>query len=224
VGRGRAWKARSLKERYGKLRSKRQSYRRLTDRFTVVPSEAKPLSQLQIGAPNAAPSHEPKYMNANPSSDEDITLLRTLWIVALLVALVAFFSSCAYNKNLQPAQATPGTGEGGFELADANHDGKLSRDEASDFLTNQIFNAIDLDHNGQITKEEWSKGGARPMSDFKKRDTNHDGVVTREEALKYGRAHGMTKKAFAEADKNHDGALDRNEIESYYASREGSPR
>jgi Ca2+-binding EF-hand superfamily protein len=34
----------------------------------------------------------------------------------------------------------------------------------------------------------------------------------------------MTKKAFAEADKNHDGALDRNEIDSYYASREGSPR
>ena len=109
-------------------------------------------------------------------------------------------------------------------MADANHDGKLSRAEASDFLTNQIFNAIDLNHNGQITKEEWGKGRSRPMADFKKRDTNHDGVITREEALKYGRAHGMTKKAFAEADKNHDGALDRAEVEAYYASREGTPR
>lgn len=163
-------------------------------------------------------------MNANLRSEEDLPLLHSLWMMALLILLIALLGGCAYNKNLQPAQATPGTGEGGFELADANHDGKLSRTEASDFLTNQIFNAIDVDHNGEITKEEWSKDGARPMSDFRKRDANHDGIVSREEALKYGRAHGMTKKAFAEADKNHDGALDRNEVESYYASREGSPR
>ena len=163
-------------------------------------------------------------MNANALSQEGIQLFHSLRNFAMLVLLIGLFSSCAYNKNLQPAQATPGTGEGGFELADENHDGKLSRTEASDFLTNQIFNAIDLDHNGQITKEEWSKDGARSMADFKKRDANHDGVVTREEALKYGRAHGMTKKAFAEADKNHDGALDRAEVQAYYASREGKPR
>jgi Ca2+-binding EF-hand superfamily protein len=162
-------------------------------------------------------------MNATLRSDDDLPLLRALQAMALLIFLIAL-AGCAYNKNLQPAEATPGTGEGGFELADADHNGKLSRSEASDFLTNQIFNAIDLDHNDQITKEEWGKDGARPMSDFKKRNANHDGIVSREEALKYGRAHGMTKKAFAEADKNHDGSLDKNEVESYYASREGSPR
>jgi len=163
-------------------------------------------------------------MNANSLSRQRLQLFHSLRRVAPLILLVGLFSSCAYNKNLQPAEATPGTGEGGFEMADANHDGKLSRAEASDFLTNQIFNAIDLNHDGQITKEEWGKGRSRPMADFKKRDTNHDGVITREEALKYGRAHGMTKKAFAEADKNHDGALDRAEVEAYYASREGTPR
>jgi Ca2+-binding EF-hand superfamily protein len=142
----------------------------------------------------------------------------------LMLPLLGFLTACAYNKNLQPAAATPGTGEGGFELADANHDGKLSRAEASDFLGNQIFDAVDVNHDGKITKEEWTAGGARSSADFKKRDSNHDGIVTRDEALKYGRAHGMTKKAFAEADKNHDGALDRKEVEAYYASREGSPR
>ena len=177
---------------------------------------------LQIGAPNSWLSHEPDYMKLR--SAEHLPLFHLLRIVALLVPFAVFFDGCAYNKNLQPAQATPGTGEGGFELADADHDGKLSRSEASDFLTDQIFNAIDLDHNGQITKEEWSKGGARPVSDFRKRDANHDGSVTREEALKYGRAHGMTRKAFAEADKNHDGSLDRNEVEAYYARRDGPPR
>jgi Ca2+-binding EF-hand superfamily protein len=163
-------------------------------------------------------------MNLNSSSAEDNRLLPTLLLLALLVALVGFFSSCAYNKNLQPAAATPETGEGGFELADANDDGKLSRAEASDFLTSQIFNGIDLDHDGQITQDEWSKGGSRPTADFKKRDADHDGTISREEALKYGQTHGMTKKAFAEADRNHDGTLDRNEVENYYASREGDPR
>lgn len=190
--------------------------------LTRIPHHRSPICKFR--APKQLASHEPDNMNANLRSDDDMPLLRTLLVVALLLALIAVFGSCAYNKNLQPAQATPGTGEGGFELADANHDGKLSRSEASDFLTNQIFNAIDLDHNGEITKEEWSKGGARPMSDFRKRDANHDGIVSRAEALNYGRVHGMTKKAFGEADKNHDGALDRNEVERYYASREGSPR
>src|SRR5215475_12132703 len=96
-------------------------------------------------------------MNANRLSEEGMQHCQSFRNFMLLVILTGLFSSCAYNKNLQPEQATPGTGEGGFELADANHDGKLSRAEASDFLTNQIFNAIDLDHNGQITKEEWSK-------------------------------------------------------------------
>jgi Ca2+-binding EF-hand superfamily protein len=142
----------------------------------------------------------------------------------LLAALLASLAGCATNKNLQPAQATAGTGEGGFELADANHDGKLSRAEASDFIAGQVFAARDTDHNGSITKQEWLAANPRDASGFNKRDANHDGTMTKAEALKYARAHGMTAKAFAEADKTHDGVLDRAEVEAYYASREGSPR
>ena len=148
---------------------------------------------------------------------------RLLCLVLFLLPLFSLLSGCVYNKNLQPAAATP-TGEGGFELADRNHDGKLSRAEASDFLVDEVFNAMDLNHDGRITKEEGSAGDRQTAREFSKRDANHDGVVTREEALKYGRKRGLIVKTFREADKNHDGYLSKAEVQAYYASREGPPR
>ena len=136
------------------------------------------------------------------------------------VALVAL-SACATNKNLQPSG---GVGVAGFDAADANHDGKLSRDEASDFLVNEIFNSRDANHDGKLTEQEWTGGDPSRVADFKKRDANHDGVVTRQEAIAYGRAHGIANKIMKEADTNHDGFLERSEVEAYYASREGPPR
>jgi Ca2+-binding EF-hand superfamily protein len=156
---------------------------------------------------------------------EDSSLRFCILVLVILPAGLAFFiSGCATNKNLQPAAATPATGQGGFELADTNHDGKLSRAEANDFLVGEIFDAIDTDHDGRVTRTEWSAGHARSMAELKKRDANRDGVITRNEALDYGRTHGVANKAFREADKNHDGALDRAEVQAYYASREGTPR
>jgi hypothetical protein len=143
--------------------------------------------------------------------------------LALLVPLCCLLASCATNKNLQPAAATPGTGEGGFELADTNHDGKLSRAEASNFLLSEIFDARDTNHDGRITKAEWTAADPHDAAGFKKRDANHDGIMTREEAIKYSQKHGLTKKTFEEADKNQDGFLDRKEVQAYYASREGNP-
>ena len=128
-------------------------------------------------------------------------------------------SACATNKNLQSSNQ----GSGGFDAADANHDGKLSRDEASDFLVNEIFNARDANHDGKMTLEEWTGGDPKRAADFKKRDANGDGIVTKEEALAYGRAHGIANKIIKEADKNHDRQLDRAEVQAYYASREGPP-
>lgn len=137
-----------------------------------------------------------------------------------LMALIA----CTSNKNLQPSAATATAGAGGFEIADANHDGKLSRDEGSDFLVNEIFDSRDANHDGQLTKEEWSGGDPKRMAAFKERDANDDGIVTKEEAIKYGRKHGIANRIMKEADKDHDGALSKAEVQAYYASREGPPR
>ncbi len=138
--------------------------------------------------------------------------------------VLAIGTGCQANKNLQPSQATATSGAGGFDEADANHDGKLSRREANDFLVNEIFASRDANHDGRMTKEEWAAGDPARKADFNKRDTNNDGIVTKQEAIKYGRTHGVANKIVREADKNDDGALDRAEVQAYYASREGRPR
>ena len=142
---------------------------------------------------------------------------------ALLALALVALSGCTTNKNLQPAQATTTTGAGGFDVADANADGKLSRREANDFLVNEIFTSRDENHDGRLTRQEWSAGDPARVADFKKRDADDDGIVTKDEAIEYGRAHGVANKILREADKNHDGALDRGEVQAYYASREGPP-
>ena len=139
-----------------------------------------------------------------------------------LVIAFIFLTGCAAKKNLEP-KPQAGVGRSGFDEADANHDGKLSRDEESDFLVNEIFNSRDANHDGQMTAKEWADDDPGLLADFKKRDTNHDGIVTKEEAIAYGREHGVANKIMHEADTNHDGFLDRDEVAAYYASREGPP-
>jgi hypothetical protein len=144
------------------------------------------------------------------------------WLKLALLVPCYLLPQLVTNKN--PQRQATNTGEGGFELADANHDGKLSRAEASNFLVGEIFDARDTNHDGQITKAEWTAADPHDAASFKQRDANHDGIMTREEAVKYSQKRGLMKKAFDAADKNHDGFLDRAEIQAYYASREGNPR
>src|SRR5262245_14587196 len=84
------------------------------------------------------------------------------WHVALgFVGIVTLIlTACASNKNLQSSQSG-----GGFDAADANHDGKLSRDEASDFLVNEIFDSRDANHDGRMTEEEWAGGDPKRAAD-----------------------------------------------------------
>jgi hypothetical protein len=142
----------------------------------------------------------------------------------MTLCLTTTLAGCAVNKNLQPAAATPSSGAGGFELADANHDGKLSRDEASDFLVNEIFTASDTDHNGIVTRKEATASDPTRLAEFEKRDLNKDGTLTRGEAIEYGRKHGVVNKMVREADKDHDKQLSKAEVQAYYVNREGPPR
>jgi Ca2+-binding EF-hand superfamily protein len=142
--------------------------------------------------------------------------LRAAFVAFALIGL----SACATNKTSSQASSN---GTDRFAQADANHDGKLSRDEASDYLVMEVFESRDANHDGKMTEEEWTGGDPSRAADFKKRDANHDGVVTEQEAIAYGRAHGVVNKIMKEADTNHDGYLERSEVKAYYASREGPP-
>lgn len=140
--------------------------------------------------------------------------------VILLLATFALFAFQANGITPVPT-AAPTAGPQGFSPADANHDGKLSRDEASDFLVIRVFVARDANHDGRMTLEEWIGGDPTRSADFKKRDANNDGIVTMQEAIAYGRASGVVNEIMREADTDHDGALSLAEVTAYYASREG---
>jgi Ca2+-binding EF-hand superfamily protein len=140
-----------------------------------------------------------------------------LWRAVLTAISLWALIGCATNK-------TSGTSARGFDQADANHDGKVSRVEMSNYIVSQVFNSRDANHDGRMTQEEWSGGDSARLAQFKKRDANGDGLVTKEEAIDYSRQHGITDQIFREADKNHDDTLDRSEFDAYYAAREGPPQ
>ena len=140
-------------------------------------------------------------------------------IIAISVSVVLV--SCKTTQTIPTSQ----TAQERFAAADTNHDGKLSRDEASDYFASMIFASRDLNHDGKLTWEEWNvPGSGRTKKQFDAADTNHDGFVTLEEAKAYARKVGLFNKEFREADTNHDGYVTLQEAQAYYASKEGPPR
>jgi Ca2+-binding EF-hand superfamily protein len=163
-----------------------------------------------------------KFMKKNTQRIRSRFDLKTVRMVTLMVVLG--LGACQSSQTSQPQQAAAKTGKARFDQVDTNHDGKLSRNEASDFLVNETFDSRDANHDGRLSQEEWVvPGDPSSLSQFKECDANHDGVVTKEEAINCGREHGLANKAFQEADTNGDGQLSFAEVQAYYASREGPP-
>lgn len=135
-------------------------------------------------------------------------------------AVLALLALCGCASNDKPQ--TSSAGQGGtdtFAAADSDHDGKLSRGEAGDFLVYKVFEVYDSNHDGRLTLAEWTKGDPGRAHDFENRDANRDNVVTLEEAIVYGRRGGAAASLMRKADKNRDGKLERAEIQSLAAEQ-----
>lgn len=112
-----------------------------------------------------------------------------------------------------------------FSMADLNTDGKLSHEEARDYLVTTNFAALDANKDNVLTKAE-----ANPANDsklaklFTQRDTNKDGKVSLAEAQAYARKKGTTDPIVNDADANKDGFITRAEAQAYLGSKEGPIR
>ena len=141
---------------------------------------------------------------------------------AALGVAIGTLASCQTMSNMN--NSCDDTGLCRFERADRNHDNKLSREEASDFLVTDKLQCHDLNGDGKLAWDEWScDGGKCSRAEFDAYDFNHDGYITLKEAITYGRRSPTFDKLFKDADKNHDGYLSREEVKEYY-EKHGPPQ
>ena len=139
-------------------------------------------------------------------------LIRSAVIGATLLGLGA----CAgTNSNLGTVRPVPITHDN-FALADANHDGKLSRREAAEYLVYVVFTASDTNADGQLTAQEWMQNDPAAIAAFRQNDANGDGIVTRAEAIAYSHRDQAGVALMRQADRNRDGKLNRAEIDAYF--------
>ena len=143
----------------------------------------------------------------------------TIGLSAFILGLCAEVPGHAAGKERTTATSSKNDD---FARADANHDGKLSREEAGDYLVYVVFSARDKNRDGRLTLQEWTRGDQSKVAAFRQRDANRDDFVTLEEAIIYGRQGGAALSLMRAADKNRDGKLDRAELQAYLDSHKGA--
>lgn len=135
---------------------------------------------------------------------------------AAIAAALGSLAGCAGDPaGLSVTRSTPITHDD-FALADANHDGKLSREEAAEYLVFVVFTASDADNDGRITEQEWIHNDQSKGVTFRRCDTNGDGVITLSEAIAFSQHDRAALALMRQADRNRDGKLNRAEIDAYF--------
>jgi Ca2+-binding EF-hand superfamily protein len=82
---------------------------------------------------------------------------RTRAVTLILVGSLAFCTSALAQTGLNGITSQIDRAQKNFDIADRNHDGLVSREEAKDGPVPFIrahFDAIDHDHQGQVSKED----------------------------------------------------------------------
>jgi Ca2+-binding EF-hand superfamily protein len=150
-------------------------------------------------------------------------------LIAFAALLATGSAALAQNppKNISRADYTK-TLDMRFNAMDANHDGKITRDEmaaaqqrdlqlARSKIAQQLqakFKQLDTNHDGQLSLAEFM-AAAPPISAnetpeqlLQRYDSNHDGNVTLDEF------HAPELAKFAKVDANHDGVVTPEELKA----------
>ena len=137
----------------------------------------------------------------------------------LLAALVTLAPAVLLAADpAAPAGGPRGEGQW-FNRLDTNHDGVISKDEAtaaSEARTAKWFDKLDTNHDGMVTQDEIRAAAearraemkAKAAARFKAADKNGDGFLSKEEAA----AIPMIARNFDALDTNQDGQLSPEEL------------
>ncbi|MCX7827151.1 MAG: EF-hand domain-containing protein [Verrucomicrobiae bacterium] len=93
-----------------------------------------------------------------------------------------------------------------FRAMDANHDGKVSREEFSNAAKTSAFHQLDADQSQFITLDEWMKHAETPdaRKHFESLDANKDGKLSKAEFLALPNKETDIDEQFAQLDKIKD--------------------
>jgi EF hand domain-containing protein len=131
--------------------------------------------------------------------------------VALIFLVLAAGLSAGQNRVAQERQGRHPNFDRLLKRIDADGDGRISKEEWN--KRSQLFDRIDQNHDGFLTRDETrtamreraEKRQERRVRGFETLDKNHDGQISREEWPR-------RMEVFDRLDSNHDGVLSREEL------------
>lgn len=129
-----------------------------------------------------------------------------------LCVIAGFFvAGCASGPGSGSRPASP---EALFQRADADGNGKVSREEFGDFMVEQVFSYYDLRGKGYVTLEDFLAGGGSPTG-FREINRSRTGRITLEEAKSSRLVREALIIPFDEADLDGSGEVSYKEFLAY---------